>query len=99
MIKVFVMNTCPDCEDIEGQIKNDSRFELIDISKHIRNLKQFLKLRDSHPAFDKVKKQGAVGIPCFLLEDGAISFRPEDVGLRSDVESIGAVCNLDGSGC
>ena len=56
-------------------------------------------MRDSHPAFDKVKKQGAVGIPCFLLEGGAITFRPEDVGLRSDVESIGAVCNLDGSGC
>lgn len=93
------MNTCPYCEGIKGQIKNDSRFELIDISEHVRNLKQFLKLRDSHLDFDKVKKQGAVGIPCFLFEDGAITFKPEDVGLRSDVESIGAVCNLDGSGC
>ena len=64
-----------------------------------RNFRNCFRLRDSHPAFDKVKKQGAVGIPCFLLEDGAITFRPEDVGLRSDVESIGAVCNLDGSGC
>ena len=99
MIKVFVMNTCPDCEDIEGQIKNDSRFELIDISKHIRNLKHFLKLRDSLPAFDKVKKRGAVGVPCFLLDDGTITFSPEDLGLKSDLESIGARCNLDGSGC
>lgn len=41
------MDTCPDCTYVEEQIKDDSRYEIIDIGRHVRNLKEFLKLRDS----------------------------------------------------
>ena len=53
MIKMFVMQTCPDCEYVEKQVEGDPRFEVIDIGKHVRNLKQFLDLRDSNHAFDE----------------------------------------------
>lgn len=97
MIKVFVMQTCPDCTRVKELAKTDARFELIDIGEHVRNLKQFLSLRDNHPAFDRVKQHGSVGIPCFVLEDGSISFSLEDVNLPEIEE--GSSCSLDGKGC
>lgn len=97
MIKVFVMQTCPDCTSVKEQVKNDPRFELIDIGEHVRNLKQFLTLRDNNPAFDRVKKNGSIGIPCFVLEDGKITFSLKDVDLEETTS--GASCSIDGKGC
>ena len=42
MIKMFVMETCPYCEYVEKQVVGNDKFQVIDISKHVRNLKQFL---------------------------------------------------------
>ena len=78
MIKIYGMHTCPDCTYVEEQIKGDSNYEVIDIGQHVRNLKEFLKLRDHHPVFDEAKKSGAAGIPCFVLEDGTVTLTPED---------------------
>ena len=72
MIKMFVMHTCPDCEYVEKQVEGNPNFEVIDIGKHVRNLKKFLDLRDTHPAFDEAKAIGDVGIPCYVLEDGTV---------------------------
>ena len=51
MIKMYVMQTCPDCEYVERQVEGNPNFEVIDIGKHVRNLKEFLKLRDTNPCF------------------------------------------------
>ncbi len=101
MIKIYVMNTCPDCTDVKRAAKNDPRFQLVDIGEHVRNLKEFLKLRDNHPKFEVARQRGLVGIPSFLLEDGTVTFRPEEVGLdiTATDEPQGAACNIDGSGC
>ena len=74
-------------------------YEVIDIGRHVRNLKAFLSLRDLDPAFDEAKSVGAVGIPCFVLEDGTVTLNPEDAGLRPRPIDEGAACNIDGSGC
>lgn len=97
MIKVYVMQTCPDCTKVKELAKTDSRFEIIDIGEHVRNLKQFLTLRDNHPAFNAVKRKGTVGIPCFVMEDGSITFSLEKVKLPEIEE--GSSCSLDGKGC
>ncbi len=34
MIKIYGMETCPDCKYVEEQVKNDCRYEIIDIGKH-----------------------------------------------------------------
>lgn len=108
MIKVFVMQTCPDCTSIKQQAQDDPRFQLIDIGEHVRNLKQFLALRDNSPAFDSVRQRGSVGIPCFVLEDGTITFSQEEAFLSlgntsplGDDVAIeeGASCSIDGKGC
>ncbi len=100
MIKIFSMSTCPDCEFIEEQVKGNSGYEIIDIGSHVKNLKAFLHLRDSDPAFDAVKRAGTIGIPCFVLENGHITLKPEEAGLiPNSREKKGTSCRLDGSGC
>lgn len=74
MITIYVMDTCPDCKQVKAEVADDSRIQLIDIGLHARNLKEFLALRDHHPAFDRVKERGNIGIPCILMEDGSIDF-------------------------
>lgn len=100
MIKIYGMSTCPDCTYVEEQVKGNPNYEVIDIGSHVRKLKAFLQLRDTNPAFAAVKRVGTVGIPCFVLEDGTVTLRAEQAGLKprpKDVE--GPACSLDGSGC
>lgn len=99
MIKIYSMETCPDCTYVEEQIKGNADYEVIDIGQHVKNLKAFLKLRDNNAVFDEAKKVGAAGIPCFVLEDGTVTLTPEDAGLKSRPISEGASCSLDGTGC
>ena len=100
MIKVYVMESCPDCVEVNQRYSNDPGFELVDISKQARDLKEFLVLRDTHPAFVKVRERGNIGIPCFIKEDGAviISLKKFDDSFES-VYAEGAACNIDGTGC
>lgn len=99
MIKIYGMDTCPDCAYVKEQVKGRTGYELIDIGQHVRNLKEFLDLRDNNPVFDHSKEIGDVGIPCFVLEDGTVSLSPEAAGLRSRPEGEGASCSIDGKGC
>lgn len=98
MVKIFVMETCPDCTYVEEQIKGDPQYEIIDIGSHVKKLKEFLRLRDSSPVFDDCRLNGYAGIPCFVKEDGSVTLSPEDLGLQSR-PSEGASCSLDGKGC
>ncbi len=99
MIKIFGMSTCPDCTYVEEQVKNNDNYEIIDIGLHVKNLKTFLRLRDKEPAFNVMKRVGAIGIPCFMLEDGRVTLRPEEAGLKSRPKVDGSSCSIDGSGC
>lgn len=36
----------------------------------MRNLKVYLKLRDTRPEFDEIKKIGRVGIPFIMINNG-----------------------------
>ena len=97
MIKVFVMDTCPDCTQVKQQLRSNPQYQLIDIGEHVRNLKAFLRLRDRHPAFDAVKAHGSIGIPCFVMEDGRVVFSADEVVIDNSAE--GAACSIDGKGC
>ena len=56
MIKVYVMPTCPDCTKVMAQVKDNPEYLIIDIGAHVRNLKEFLYLRDNDPVFDAAKR-------------------------------------------
>jgi len=100
MIKMFVMQNCPYCEFVERQVVGNPNYEVIDIGRHVSNLKQFLDLRDSHPAFNEAKRIGDVGIPCYVLEDGTVTLSSKDAGLEPmPDDNVGASCSIDGGGC
>ncbi len=98
MIKMYVMPTCPHCSHVEKQVEGNANFEIVDIGAHVRNLKEFLRLRDAHPAFAEARKAGDVGIPCYVREDGSVTLQSVEVGLEPMPEES-ASCGLDGSGC
>ena len=83
MIKIYGMPSCPDCRHVEEQVEDLDGYEVIDIGSHVRLLKEFLRLRDSSPAFDDAKRGGYIGIPCFVLEDGRVTLSPEEAGLKA----------------
>lgn len=75
MIKYYGTQLCPDCVEAEAKLKEkEICCEFIRITESTANLKEFLKLRDQRKEFDEIKKQGNIGIPCFLREDGTITF-------------------------
>ena len=104
MTKIYVMESCPDCTSVKALYANRSEYELIDIGQQARNLKEFLALRDHHPAFAKVRERGNIGIPCFVKEDGsvAISLKNYETARFTDAKPTytqNDSCSLDGTGC
>lgn len=100
MIKVYGMKTCPDCQYVHMQIKGNDNFEEVEIGAHVKNLKEFIHMRDNDPAFAEVKEKGYLGIPCFVREDGSVTTVPEEVGLKTrPVDPDAEACAIDHSGC
>lgn len=80
MIRLFETPLCPDCIVAKKELKEkEIPYENIDITETITNLKEFMKLRDEHSAFDEVKKKGQVGVPTFVKEDGSVVFSVADL--------------------
>lgn len=73
MLKIYGSMQCPDCvkcrEDLD---RAGVAYEYLDFGDSLKNLKAFLQLRDSNPAFTAVKEAGAIGIPCIVRNDGTI---------------------------
>ena len=105
MTRIFVMESCPDCVQAKQLYGDNPDYEIIDIGKQARNLKEFLSLRDNHPAFAKVRERGTIGIPCFIKDDGEVvismkHYLASSGNAPSEQEyASGAACNLDGTGC
>lgn len=74
MLKIYGSMLCPDCvkcrEDLD---KAGVDYEYLDFSDSLKNLKEFLAIRDSSDLFDDVRKNGSIGIPRILEENGSIS--------------------------
>ena len=111
MITVYVMESCADCAHVKEQLKGNPHFNIVDIGQHVRSLKSFLHLRDSHTEFTTIKARGAIGIPCFVQEDGKITFELDNIhieetsgstacSINGTASSInGATSSIDGAAC
>ena len=104
MTRIYVMESCPDCTQAKQQYGNNKDYEIIDIGKQAKDLKEFLALRDNHPAFAKVRERGTIGIPCFVKDDGEVVISMKNYQASAVVHpkpeyTSGAACNLDGTGC
>ena len=79
-IIMYGTNACPDCvEAVKELDKKNADYMYMEFSESTANLKRFLKLRDTEPLFEEVKKAGAIGVPCFKLSDGTLTLSLEEV--------------------
>ena len=53
MVKVYVMESCPDCTQVKQVYKDNPAYELVDIGQQARSLKEFIVLRDNHPLLQR----------------------------------------------
>ena len=74
MLKIYGSMLCPDCvkcrEDLD---KARVEYDYLDFSESLKHLKEFLVLRDNNAVFEDVRKDGRIGIPCLVDEDGNVS--------------------------
>lgn len=67
----------------EFLLENDIKFVYRDITENMLNLKLFLKHRDNNSVFDHIKKNGSVGLPCFVIGRGeSIVFDTESLDIE-----------------
>lgn len=65
---------CPDCVecckdlDVAGVA-----YTFCDFADDLAHLKAFLKIRETDPQFEALKREGKIGIPCILHEDGTVT--------------------------
>lgn len=71
MLKIYGSMLCPDCvkcrEDLD---KAGMQYEFLDFSENLKNLKEFLKIRDTNTVFDGIRREGKIGIPGIQKDDG-----------------------------
>ena len=74
MLKIYGSMLCPDCvaccKDLD---RAGVSYEFLDFADHLKNLKDFLAIRDREPIFDSIRENGSIGIPCIVEEDGSVS--------------------------
>ena len=74
MLTIYGSMMCPDCVECRKDLDEAGvEYTYLDFAKDLRNLKAFLALRDTDPAFAQVREEGRIGIPCILVEDGTVS--------------------------
>lgn len=78
MNKFYGSRLCPDCLEAFDYLDSISyKYEFIDITRSMEELKEFLVLRDTREEFKIVKKEGHVGIPTILTEDNKLIVEDE----------------------
>ena len=79
MIKIYGSMLCPDCVQCRKDLDEACvAYEYLDFSEDLKNLKEFLKIRDENPLFEELRKDGKIGIPCILRENGTITLDWEE---------------------
>ena len=73
MTKVYGSILCSDCVEAKEYFeKVNYKYEFVNITESIANLKEFLKLRDTRKEFEVIRNLGYVGIPAILTDNGEV---------------------------
>ena len=79
MLKIYGSMLCPDCvkcrEDLD---RAGVGYEYLDFADSLKNLKEFLSIREFSPVFIPVREAGKIGIPCILADDGTVTLNWEE---------------------
>lgn len=67
---LFFSSLCPDTAPFKKVLEQlNVEYDEINITDSMRNLKQFLKLRDTQSVFEAKKATDQVGIPCLVVNE------------------------------
>ena len=80
-VTVIGSHLCPDTLYALNRLSEaGAEIDFKNLSASLSDLKAYLALRqdspvyaDSDPHYEAVKKNGGIGIPCFILEDGTVT--------------------------
>lgn len=73
-MKVYGASICIDCRNFMAMAnKRGLQIEYVDITDNTHSLKEFLHIRDTSPIFTKQRKEGGIGIPLFVSENGELT--------------------------
>ena len=74
MLKFYGSHLCPYCR--EGRANFDAHgiaYEYFDINESLKNLAEFLEMRDTLPVFAALRAEGdIVALPAIVKEDGTV---------------------------
>ena len=77
-IKLYGSKHWPGCPGVkEALLQNNVEFDYVEITDSMKNLKEFLKIRDNSDDFNIVRRVHAVGIPMILI-DGKVHLNITD---------------------
>lgn len=83
MSKMYGSMLCQDCLEAKEYFEKISyKYEFVNITESMENLKEFLYLRDTRKEFDEVKALGYVGIPAILTDDNKIILGDEVLKIK-----------------
>ncbi len=102
MVKIYGSKMCPDCTALVNNLEYYKiPYEYIDINDSLKNLKEFLVIRDEY-LLDWCHQYGDIGLPACILDDGKVTIHWEEyleslgyTPLPSENES----CSISGKGC
>jgi len=87
-VKVYGSKHCPDCQPVLNLLDNHGiKYEYADITEGMWQIGEFLILRESRPEFDRIRKMGAIGFPCIVVNDGEAVFF-QDVSIKELLEVV-----------
>ncbi len=70
---LFYSDLCPDTKSFVAELERlNIDYQPVNIFESMANFKQFLRLRDTDKAFNKVKELGNIGIPVLVVDDEKI---------------------------
>ena len=65
---------CPDCVECCKDLNAAGvAYTFCDFADDLAHLKAFLKIRETDLQFEALKREGKIGIPCILHEDGTVT--------------------------
>lgn len=99
-ITMYGTEICPDCVEAKIQLSklHEIQLDYRSITESTSILKEFLNYRDHDPLFKPIVKEGYIGIPFFILENGTKTFDIKKYVALTEDKISATSCSIDGKG-
>ena len=89
MPKMYGSMLCPDCVEAKEYFeKINYKYEFVNITESMANLKEFLHIRDTRKEFNEVKSLGYVGIPAILTDNNKIILGDDVLKIKYKIRKL-----------